>query len=298
MGRWVAAVVAMTLVAAGARADELLLKSGGRLSGIIVAQTPTSVEIEVGAGRVTVPRSIIAKIVEGESSLSVYQRRARALSPTDLAGWLELAEWAQSRDLSGQSRDAYLRVLALDPNNAAARHALEYQRVGTDWLSRDEAMQARGYVWFEGAWVTPVHRDTRLAEREADRRERADEERARLAVAEAEARAREAEARARTAEADAKRAEEEQQQRAFVMGTGAWGYGYPVSPWGHGTQLCCNGSHGTTRCPRHRDRDDYRPNTRFTLDLGRHTSPAPAPTPTPEPPVRHKGASAKAGKQQ
>jgi hypothetical protein len=301
MGRRALAAAVLTLAAAAASADELQLKNGNRLSGIIVGQTTTSVEIEIGAGRVTVPRSIIAKIVTGESPLSVYQTRARALAANDIAGWLELAEWARSRDLSGQARDAYERVLAVDPNNAAARRGLDYERMGDDWLNRDQAMQARGYVWFEGAWVTPVHRDTMLAERASQQRERADSERARLAIAEAEARAREAEARARTAEAEARRAENEQdQQRAFVVGTGVWAWGSPVSPWQNGARLCCNGSHGTGPCPRRNRHDPWGPNTRFTMDLGRSSdsSAEETPTPTPPPPVRHNGAFAGVPKQQ
>jgi hypothetical protein len=296
MRRWVSVAALWMMAAVWAGADELYLKTGGRLSGIIVSETPTSVEIEVGAGRVTVPRSIISRIVTGESPLSIYQSRVRALSSTDVAGWLELAEWARSRELSGQARDAYLRVLALDPNNAAARRGLDYERVGEEWLSRDEAMQARGYVWFEGAWVTPVQRDTRLAERESDRRERAESERARLAIAEAEARAREAEARARTAEADARRAEEDQ-QRGFVVGTGVWGWGaFPVSPWGQNARACCNGRHGTGPCPRRHDRSEpYRPITRFSMTLDNAAEETP--TPTPQPPVRHRGASAGVHKQ-
>ena len=300
MGRRALAAAVLTFASAAASADELQLKNGNRLSGIIVGQTTTSVEIEIGAGRVTVPRSIIAKIVTGESSLSVYQTRARALAANDIAGWLELADWARSHELSGQARDAYERVLALDPNNAAARRGLDYERMGDDWLNRDEAMQARGYVWFDGAWVTPVHRDTMLAERASQQRERADSERARLAIAEAEARAREAEARARTAEAEARRAENDSQPRAFaIVNPGVWVWDDPIDRWGHSPRLCCNGSHGTGPCPRRTRQDPWGPNTRFTMDLGRSTRPSAdeTPTPTPQPPVRHNGASAGVHKQ-
>jgi hypothetical protein len=219
------AVLALAMMAGAASADEIYLRSGGHLSGVIVRESASSVEIEIGAGVVTIPRALIQNIVQGPSALAAYQARARALSPNDVAGWLELAEYARTSGLTGQARDAYRRVLVLDPNNAVARHGLGYRRVGEQWLTQDEAMQAQGYVHFEGEWVTPVQRDAVLAERESARRERLDAERSRAALAEAEARAREAEARARAAEADAKRAEERQ---AFVVYPGALGW-----PCGH-----------------------------------------------------------------
>jgi hypothetical protein len=237
MGRQAAAFVVLLSVAAAARADDVYLKTGGRLSGVVVSQNAASVEIEVGAGRVTLPRSVIERVVLGESALSVYQARARVLAANDAAGWLELADFARRADLTGQAKDAYQRVLALQPDNPVARAALGYRRLGDQWLSHDEAMQTQGYVLFEGDWVTSVQRDLLLAERDAQRREEADAARNRAAIAEAEARAREAEARARTAEAEAQRAEDDR-GRAMV-GAGVWGVpvgGFVLSP-----SPCCNG---------------------------------------------------------
>jgi hypothetical protein len=223
MGR-TGSVFALVLVAAAANADEVYLRSGGHLSGAIVSRTDTTLEIEVSAGRVTIPHRMIDRIVEGQSALESYQRRARALSPNDVTGWLELAEWARSADLSGQARDAYLHVIQIDPSNAAAHAALNHRLVENQWMSHDEAMQAQGFVRFEGEWVQPGYRDTVLAERAGALRQRADAERAQIELAEAQARMREAEARAHAAEADARRAEEESARAAFVVvGTEFWG---------------------------------------------------------------------------
>ena len=239
--------VGLILAASAAGADEVYLRSGGRLSGNVVSENATTLEIEVGAGVVTVPRAIVQRIERGSSPLSTYQTRARALSPLDAAGWLELAEFARTAGLSGQARDAYRRVLSIDPNDGVARRALGYTRVGDQWLTQDEAMQSQGYVLFEGDWVTPIQRDSVLAERESLRRERAEAERSRAAVAEAEARAREAEARARAAEAEARRAEE---RHAFVTGPyGPWGWGEgPVSGPVIVTGGCRHNFHPHGRC--------------------------------------------------
>ena len=202
-------MLALSLLASvPVHADTVHLKSGGKLSGIVVSQNERAVEVEIGAGRVTMPMRLVERIDRGESSLSRYQARAHALDSSDVAGWLDLAEWARGAELSSQAREAYEHVLSVDPGNAAAHRGLEHHQVGGQWLTRDDAMAARGYVLFEGRWVMPAERDAALAQQDADRRDRIETESARLALAAAEARAREAEARARTAEAEAERGPE------------------------------------------------------------------------------------------
>ena len=280
------------LVGAAANADDIYLRSGGKLTGVIVSQTAAAVEIEVGAGRVTMPRSLVERIIVGESALSVYQARVRTLSPTDASGWLELADWARRADLSGQAREAYKRVLARDADNAVARAALGYRRVADQWMTHDEAMSAQGYVRFEGEWVTSVQRDLMLAEREASRREHAEAARARAAVAEAEARAREAEARARAAEAEARLAEDERDRASFGIGAGLWGYPgtFVVAP-----SHCCSHwrSHSAGSCPHRRSTFG---SFGSTFGFSYTTRPAPPPI-APEPTRRHRpGSSGHVGK--
>jgi len=55
-------VLAAALVPAAGQADEVYLKSGGQLSGRIVSRTATSVEVDIGAGRITVPASSVVRI--------------------------------------------------------------------------------------------------------------------------------------------------------------------------------------------------------------------------------------------
>jgi hypothetical protein len=198
---------ALLLSAASVLADEVYLKSGGRIRGIVTDESPESVEVEIGAGRVAVARSKVARIVRAQSPLATYQSRVAGMARGDLQGWLDLASWASDAELSTQAREAYLHVLELQPDNAVARRALGEVLLGDRWMSEDEAMLARGFVRLDGRWITPQERDFILGEREAARREGLDLAKERASLAEAEARAREAEARARMAEVDAKRAE-------------------------------------------------------------------------------------------
>lgn len=194
-----ALVVALLAVPLAAAADEVWLAGGGRVSGAIVERTTTSVVMDVGAGRLTLPLSRVERVVSSVSSLQTYRERAARLGPKDLDGWLDLALWARDAGLRTQAREAFERVLAADPANLVANTALGFVRIDGRWVSQEEGWRAQGLVPFEGRWVRPEERDAELRER-ATRR---DEALAGVARREAEARAREAEARARSAEAQA-----------------------------------------------------------------------------------------------
>ena len=221
-----ATLVLIVLAAPAAWADQVFLAGGGVLNGEIVEQTADSLAIEVGPGKMTVPASRVLRVVRSQSDLAVYWQRAGGLSASDPAGWLELARFAQSRGLLTQAREAYEKVLAADPGNAAANAALGRERVDGQWLEREDAYRARGLVSFDGLWVSPAERAALVAERAAEQRSRE------LAL-EASARAREAEARARAAEADARRAEAAAQAAGSGWSGGDWGYG-PVYGGGYG----------------------------------------------------------------
>lgn len=210
----------LLLAALASPADEIHLRGGGRISGMIVKQTPRQVVIETGPGLVTLPMSRIERIETSTSALEVYRERASRLAPGDAQGWANLARWAAEAGLAGQARESWRRVLAVDPQNAEAREALGEVLHGGRWMSADDAYRARGYVQADGRWLTPAEHEARLREQAAEHA--ADAARAEQRVREAEARAREAEAEARAAEAAA----------ATNASTDDW-MGYPV-PYGYG----------------------------------------------------------------
>jgi hypothetical protein len=207
--------------AATVSADQLILKGGGTLSGVLVKQTPEAVTIEVAVGRVTLPASRVERVVTGSSALGEYRSRALALREDDVQGWLSLGLWAQDKALHAQARDAFRRVLARDPQNAVAQQALGNVLLGQRWVSPEESYRAQGLVQYDGTWMTREERDFAAREREVAARTEAAER----ARAEAEARARDAEARAEAAEAEARRAAYEQAGYPLDWVYGAYGGG-------------------------------------------------------------------------
>jgi len=213
------------LLPAAAGADDIILKGGGKVSGRILSRTDTAVEVDVGAGTVTLPMTSVVRIDRKRSPLDDYYERAATLRADDAAGWLQLGQWASSQGLGTQARTAFENVIAADPANVAANEALGRVLVDGRWVSEDESYRARGYVQFEGEWMTPAEQETILRQRDA-------EHQAEVARLDAERRAQDAEARAREAEARAREAE------AAVPGNagyplywgGYWGPGPPVWP--------------------------------------------------------------------
>jgi hypothetical protein len=221
----------LALLPAAASADEVYLKSGGQLSGRIVNRTASQIEVDIGAGHVTVPVSHVVKIEEGRSALHEYQDRAAALGPADAAGWVALGDWASAQGLGTQAREAYTKGLAAAPDDPRANAGLGRTQVDGRWVSEEEGYRARGYVQYRGEWVSPAEYEA-LQREEAASNAREQERQA------ADARVREAEARASEAESRAKQAEGEQQQQYWDgsypgwYGAGYWGAGPVVWPTG------------------------------------------------------------------
>lgn len=214
-------------LAAAAAADEIRLRGGGRVSGVIVERTADVVVIETGPGRVTLATSRIETIVESRSALQTYQERAASLSPGDASAWAGLARWAAERDLLTQAREAWQKVLTFDPSHREANAALGRVEVDGSWMTLEEGYRARGLVPFEGRWVSPAEHEALVRERLAEEASAREGREAELRVREAEARAREAESRAREAEAAA----QPQSDGGIPLWWG-WGGG-----WGGGIML-------------------------------------------------------------
>ncbi len=254
-----------------ATADEVFLKNGGKLGGQVVSEDATTVVMDVGPGRVSVKRVNVLRIERGLSPVSAFRERAAALAADDVAGWLALASWARQKELATQAHEALEHVLRIDPQNAAANAALGRVESNGRWLSVEDSYRERGYVFFDGAWITSAEHEARLRADAADAA-------ASAARRESDWRVREAEARAREAEAEARRAEAEADASYDDV---PWGWGWGGWGWG-----------GSVIVPpvRHHPRSNLGPKGRR-----RHQFDPPHVAPTPAPPVRPTRERAKGG---
>ncbi|MEE8218809.1 MAG: hypothetical protein V3S03_07555 [Vicinamibacteria bacterium] len=203
--RWLWAAV--LLLPSTAWADEVHLKSGGVVRGVIVERTAEVVVIEAGPGRVTLPLFRVSRVVESGSALATFHSQAMALATNDVEGFARLARWAEDHDLATSARQTWQRVLNLDPGHPEANAALGRTYYDGAWMSETDVYRVQGYIAFEGEWVAPAQHEALLRERAERELATSGRREAELRVREAEARAREAEARAREAEAYADQAD-------------------------------------------------------------------------------------------
>ena len=162
-----------------------------------------------------------------------------------------------------------------DPSYREANAALGRVEVDGTWMGEDEAYRARGYVSFEGRWVTPPEHEALVRERAAEEASERETREAGLRVREAEARAREAEARAREAEAAAQP----------VDGGIPYGWGWGGGGWGWGGGLVQSPDHPWAPDTRPSVRPERPPVVRPTeSSRPPHRSPAPKPEQRPQPP--------------
>lgn len=147
-------------VGSSARGDVLELTNGGRVEGRLVEQESGKREnyiIELaGGGRMTIPRSQVARVDTTSEAEAAYEKLARTAADTVEAHW-ELAEWCRERKLRELAQQHLARILELDPHHEQARAILGFRKNDGQWMTRDEVMASRGMVLYEGRYVTPQH---------------------------------------------------------------------------------------------------------------------------------------------
>jgi hypothetical protein len=156
------ALVAAALLIADFRpagADLIKLKSGGEIRGVIergaAGANRETVTIETLTGAIIV---VEQRHIESNSIRSLafeqYETRARKTPDTVDAHW-KLAEWCLENGLRSQRETHLERVLELDPDHEEANRSLGRVQYQGEWMTRDEMMQAQGYVRHKGRYITP-----------------------------------------------------------------------------------------------------------------------------------------------
>lgn len=202
-------IAAFLILASAASADEVSLKSGGKIEGI-AKKEGDKVIVETLAGTTTVDASQVVGINTTHTAvIEIYYEKAKGIESSGKAiDFLELAIWCKAngasrflrasvdrvvilvknekdagvvRDLAARGRDhgignemrsVWERVLAIDANDETARRELGYRRHGDKWLTEEEWQVAQGNVLFEKRWISKEERDQILKERAARLEER------------------------------------------------------------------------------------------------------------------------------
>jgi hypothetical protein len=157
-----ALLLAASLVPAAAFADDVYLTNGRKFEGVIAEQTDSQVRIHMQGGVLSLPKSQVLRVEEGDSALSGYLQRKEALKrgvDTSAKDWLDLARWARTQGLEQAARESALAAAELDPQLEGLAPILRsfhytYDEQLGRWISYDESMRRRGFVLSNGVWLS------------------------------------------------------------------------------------------------------------------------------------------------
>lgn len=195
------------LIAAPAYADFVTLKDGERIEGV-VTEEGDQVVVRLDFGTITIEKAEVSSIEKAPSLLGDFEARRAKIGSRDVDGLYRLGLEAEKSGLSAQARGLFREVIELSPDHKGARAALGYRQHEGQWMTEEEFMTSRGYVRYNGHWVTAdaaqALEAAEIAKRQARAAERAAEDQQRLARLErevADARATAEAARAEASEA-------------------------------------------------------------------------------------------------
>ena len=153
--RMAAGGVLLASLALCALADEVYLKTGRKFEGVAEVKGDQLI-LRLERGSLTFNMSDVERIETKTPPWEVYEAKAKALKPEDVAGHLALAKWCRENALRARMAQEYEAVLKADPANAEAHGALGHEQVDGKWMSREEALKAKGFVQIEGGiWLGP-----------------------------------------------------------------------------------------------------------------------------------------------
>lgn len=157
----------LVLACSAAAADEVTLKNGSKLTGIVrETKDATKVEMEIGVGVIRLDRKDVLSVEKGPSPLAEYYEKWEQVKTSEKASdYLALAKFAKENSLSKFLRPLYEVVLRLDSENAEARKFMGFEKYQGKWMTRVEVNRAKGLVEFEGRWVTTAEREIVLSKR-------------------------------------------------------------------------------------------------------------------------------------
>jgi predicted esterase len=117
-------VVAFWLIALPAFADIVTLKDGRKFDGRLISEDDNAVKIRTPQGVKTFPRAQVENVRKQKSVYDTFDEKL-AEAKDDVKALIKVGQWAASNKLYPEAVKTYQKVLSIDPNNAAAKKAVD-----------------------------------------------------------------------------------------------------------------------------------------------------------------------------
>lgn len=134
----------MVLLAFGAlasRGDIFHFANGASMEGELVERTDGMLRIRSLVGPVRVDAASVVRVETRESPWAEYEGR-KAQTADTAEGNFELSAWCDRRGLFAERKRHLQRTIELDPDHAAARAALGFERADHGWVERKPETRA------------------------------------------------------------------------------------------------------------------------------------------------------------
>jgi|GEM_PF-1706799 len=164
---WLTLLCLAVLTAGPAAADDVYLTNGRVFEDVVAEVQGDRVEIRMHHGLIRMPAEKVAQIIKEDSPLQTYLRRKAELEARPGGGaaedWVDLARWVGDQGLATAFREAATTAARLDPRAEGLeplmrRMGLLYDEAVDRWVTEGELMRRRGFVAYNGVWVTPEQR--------------------------------------------------------------------------------------------------------------------------------------------
>lgn len=149
-------LIALLLVLAAplALADTLVLKSGGKVEGKLLARKGDKIHFQTRFGEAIFDAASVVEVITGKTVVDEYKERHKALAFTDAAGHFALGQWCREQGMIGEWRDQMKQVLEIDADHAGARQSLGHLQHQGRWLTTPDELRSAGYREYLGRWYT------------------------------------------------------------------------------------------------------------------------------------------------
>ena len=153
----VVACFGFAAVSATARADRIVLRSGGQIAGKLAPDPKDDDRVKILTARGKTPLSFpkiqIERVIAEPSPLDDYLRK-RYVTPATAEAQYELGEWCESQKLADLADLHYQAALQWDKTFAPAHRKLGHVLYENRWLTQDERREAQGLIRVRGKWIT------------------------------------------------------------------------------------------------------------------------------------------------
>jgi hypothetical protein len=162
--------ILLAIVAGSARADEIRMRDGEVIFGVVTGRTRSRLVVETAANVRRLRRADVSEHLDGEAPHCVLARREVALSAGDARGRAELAAFAWRHRMDEAARRLARAAVALESDLAKARSLLGERREESTWVKGWPAPwgtagivgprwgEARQRAWSAGGGRAPARR--------------------------------------------------------------------------------------------------------------------------------------------